>query len=74
MPEKFKISSKWIVFSEPVDTCLNRWRGQGRIPLNYIIRNVEAPTPGTQYQTEQEMLIATAPLNGDQYDLDNERV
>lgn len=74
MPEKFKISSKWIVFSETVDTCLNRWRGQGRIPLNYIIRNVEAPTPGTQYQTEQEMLIATAPLNGDQYDLDNERV
>jgi hypothetical protein len=74
MPEKFKITSKWIIFSESVDTYLNRLRGQGRIPLNYVIRSVETPIPGTQYETEQEMLIATAPLTGHQFDIDNERV
>jgi hypothetical protein len=46
MPEKFKLTSKWIVFSETVDTYINRLRGQGRIPLNYVI------VPGTQYETE----------------------
>jgi hypothetical protein len=74
MPEKFKITTKWIVFSEAVDTYLNRLRGQGRIPLNYIIRTIEDPVAGTIYETEQEMLISTAPLTGDQFDLDNERV
>jgi hypothetical protein len=74
LPEKFKITTKWIVFSETIDTYLNRLRGQGRIPLNYVIRSVKIPVPGTVYQTEQEMLIATAPLAGNQFDLDNERV
>ncbi len=74
MPEKFKISTKWIVFSETVDTYLNQLHGQGRIPLNYIIRMLEAPVPGTVYDTEQEMLIQTVPLTGDPYDLDNEWV
>ncbi len=74
LPEKFKITTKWIVFSETIDTYLNRLRGQGRIPLNYVIRSVETPVPATVYQTEQEMLIATAPLAGNQFDLDNERV
>jgi hypothetical protein len=74
MPDKFKLTSKWIVFSEALDTYLNRLKGQGRIPLNYIIRSNEIPIPGTIYATEQELLIATAPLIGDQFDLDNERV
>jgi hypothetical protein len=74
MPERFKMTSKWIVFSEAVDTYLNRLKGQGRIPLNYIIRSVQVPVPGAVYQTEQELMIATAPLQGDQFDIDNERV
>jgi hypothetical protein len=74
LPEKFKITTKWIVFSETIDTYLNRLRGQGRIPLNYVIRSVKILVPGTIYQTEQEMLIATAPLAGNQFDLDNECV
>ncbi len=44
MPEKFKISSKWIVFSEIVD-------GQGQIPLNYIIHSLDVPLTGTVYET-----------------------
>ena len=74
MPDKFKLTSKWIVFSEAVDTYLNRLKGQGRVPLNYVIRTVETPVVGTVYNTEQELIVATTPLVGDQYDLDNERV
>jgi len=53
MPEKFKLTSKWIVFSETVDTYLNRLRGQGGIPLNYVIRTIDIPVPGTQYECEK---------------------
>jgi hypothetical protein len=74
LPEKFKMASKWIIFSEAMDTYLNRLKGQGRIPLNYVIRTLALPVPGTNFDTEQEMIIATAPLLGDQYNLDNERV
>jgi hypothetical protein len=74
MPDKFKVTTKRIIFLEAVDTYLNRLCGQGRVPLNYVIRTVDVPVPGTQYSTEQEMIIATAPLTGDQFDLDNEQV
>jgi hypothetical protein len=49
-------------------------RDQGQISLNYVISTIDTPVPGTQYATEQEMLIAIVPLTGDQYDIDNERV
>jgi len=74
MPEKFKSNSKWTYFAEAVDTYLNRLKGHGRIPLNYVIRNVEIPEDGAQLATEQEFAVATTPLEGDQFDLDNERV
>jgi len=74
LPDKFKMTSKWGVFSETVDTYLNRLRSQGHIPLNYVIHTIEDPVPGTFYETEQEMLIATTPLVGDQFNLDNEYV
>lgn len=74
LPEKFKLTTKWIVFEESVDTYLNRLKGQGRVPLNYVIRTIEDPKPGAVFTTEQELMIATAPLEGDQFDIDNERV
>jgi hypothetical protein len=74
LPDKFKVTSKWTVFSESVDTYLNRLKGQGRIPLNYVIRLQAEPDVGTVYATEQEFLVSTTPLEGDLYDLDNERV
>jgi hypothetical protein len=73
-PDKFKITTKWIIFSEAVDMYLNQLKGQGRVPLNYIIRTVVEPHEEEVFATEQEMLIATAPLEGDQFDIDNERV
>jgi hypothetical protein len=42
MPEQFKLTFKWIIFLEAVDIYLNQLKGQGRIPLNYIIRTVKA--------------------------------
>ncbi len=74
LPEKFKLTTKWTVFSESVDTYLNRLKGQGRIPLNYVIRYQAEPDPDAVYVTEQEFLVATTPLEGEMYDLDNERV
>jgi hypothetical protein len=74
LPDKFKLSTKWVIFAEAIDTYLNRLKGQGRVPLNYVIRDLVAPIPGTVFATEQEHAVAAAPLNGFQYDLDNERV
>jgi hypothetical protein len=74
LPEKFKMTSKWIIFSEAMDTYINRLKGQGRIPLNYVIHTLALPEPGTTFDMEQEMIIAKAPLLGDQYNLDNEYV
>jgi hypothetical protein len=74
LPEKFKPTTKWTIFSESVDTYLNQLKGQGRIPLNYIIRHQAEPDPDAVYATEQEFLVATTPLEGEPYDLDNERV
>jgi hypothetical protein len=74
LPDKFKVATKWTIFSESVDTYLNRLKGQGRIPLNYVIRQESVPTVGTVYATEQEFLVSTTPLEGELYDLDNERV
>ncbi len=68
MPEKFKLNSKWTYFAEAVDTYLNRLKGHGRIPLNYVIRNVKIPEDGAQFATEQEFAVATTPLEGDQFD------
>jgi hypothetical protein len=73
-PEIFKLNTKWIVFAETVDTYLNRLKGQGRVPLNYVIRTLDEPKDDVIFATEQELMIATAPLMGDQYDIDNECV
>ncbi len=74
LPDKFKLSSKWIIFSEAVNTYLNRLKGVSKIPLNYIIRDIEIPRPGVQYVTENEMLVQHAALVGPQFNKDNERV
>jgi hypothetical protein len=74
LPEKFKLTSKWIIFLEALDTYLNRLKGQGRIPLSYVICTLALPEPGTTFETEQEMVIAMAPLLGDQFNLGNEHV
>jgi hypothetical protein len=44
------------------------------VPLNYVICTIKVPEPGAVFATEQELMIITAPLVGDQFDINNERV
>jgi hypothetical protein len=74
LPDKFKLTSKWVVFAESIDTYLNRLKGQGRIPLNYVIWIEAESKIGAVYATEQELLVATIPIDSDLYNLDNKRI
>ena len=75
MPDKFKLTSMWIIFSEAFGTYLNRLKGTtSKISLNYIIRDTEIPNPGAVYLTENETLVQNASLVGPNFDKDNSRV
>ncbi len=63
IPKKFKLSTKWVVFEESVDTYLGQLKGQGRVLLNYVIHNIEVPEEDDIFATEQELMTATAPLD-----------
>ena len=55
-------------------TYLCQLKGSGRVPLNYVIRKLGAPIPGTVYATDAEQAVAIAPLVGEQYNRDNAKV
>jgi hypothetical protein len=74
MPDKFKQPSQWKVFAELMETYLSQLKGCGRVPLNYVIRKIAIPVPGTIFATEEEQAVAIAPLTGDQYNKDNAKV
>ncbi len=74
MPDKFKQSSQWRVFAEMIETYLSQLKGSGRVPLNYIIRKLAAPIPEAAYETDAEQAVAIAPLVGEQYNRDNNKV
>jgi hypothetical protein len=75
LPDKFKITTKWIVFSEAILTYLGRLKGTAsKIPLNYVLHDNEVPDPNAIYETEQEQFIQNAALHGAPYMRDNERV
>ncbi len=67
MPDKFKQSSQWRVFAEMIETYLGQLKGSGRVPLNYVIRKLAIPVPGTAYATDAEQAVAIAPLVGDRF-------
>jgi hypothetical protein len=75
MPDKFKLTSKWIVFSEAFGTYLTRLKGTtSKIPLRYVIRDIEIPIHGAVCLTDDETLIQNAALVGPNFDKDNARV
>jgi hypothetical protein len=74
MPEKFKTPSQWRIFAEAMETYFSHLRGSGRIPLHYVIRKNTVPTPNAVYDTELEENIAIAPLVGNDFQRDNNRV
>jgi hypothetical protein len=74
LPDKFKQPSQWRVFAELVETYLSPLKGSGHVALNYVIRKLAVPIPGTIYETDAEQAVAIAPLVGEQYNRDNAKV
>jgi hypothetical protein len=73
-PDKFKLGSSWKVFAEALETYLGQLLGSGRVPLKYVIRRTEVPTPNALYQTKLEQNTAMAPLTGEAFPRDNAKV
>jgi hypothetical protein len=57
-----------------IETYLSQLKGSGHVALNYVIRKIPIPAPGTIFQTDAEQAVAIAPLIGDQYNRDNAKV
>jgi hypothetical protein len=74
MPDKFKQSSQWRVFAEMIETYLSQLMGSGRVHLNYVIRKLTDPIPEAAYETDAKQAVAIAPLVGEQYNRDNNKV
>jgi hypothetical protein len=74
LPDKFKQPNQWKVFAELIETYLSQLRGGGRIPLSYVIQKQAVPILNTIYATDEEQIVAIAPLMGDQYNKDNAKV
>ena len=73
MPDKFKQSSQWRVFAEMID-YLGQLKGSGRVALNYVIRKLAIPVSGTVYATDAKQAVAIAPLVGEQFNRNNNKV
>jgi alcohol dehydrogenase class IV len=74
MPDKFKIGSSWKVFSEAVETYISQLLGTGRDPLSGVIKKYVIANADALYETEQDQMIAIAPLSGASYQQDHTRV
>jgi hypothetical protein len=71
MPDPFKKDTKWRTWKESVNTYLHSNIGQASIPLAYIIRQQDTLTPGLQYATKHDQLVASAILAGPEYHRNN---
>jgi hypothetical protein len=74
MPEKFKTSAKYKNFKEAVQNYLSQLTGIIDVPLVYVIRDEKRPNRDGPFTTETERLIANAPLKGDAFEKDNQKV
>jgi len=74
LPDKFKQPNQWKVFAELIETYLSQLKGSGRIPLNYVIQKQAMPILNAVYATDEEQIVAIAPLTGEQYNKDSAKV
>lgn len=74
MPEKFKTGAKYKNFKEAVHNYLHQLMGIIDIPLVYVIHEEKRPNKDGLYTTETKQLIANAPLKGEAYEKDNQKV
>ena len=73
-PGKFKDERKWPEWEKAFINYLSVIPGVNGIPLSYVVRELENPTPGTEYATFNERMINRALLNGQYYTADTRRV
>ena len=66
-PGKFKDEKKFTNYLSTIP-------GVNGIPLSYVVREAESPTPDTSYGSFNEQAIACAPLSGDVYQADSRKV
>lgn len=74
LPDKFKQPNQWRVFAELIEMYLSQLKGSSRIPLNDVLSKLAIPVPGTIYATDAEQSVAIAPLVGEMYNRDNDKV
>lgn len=70
-PDPFKKDTKWKTWKESVTTYLHSKIGQAHLPLAYIIRPNDVPTPGLRYATTHDQLVDMAVLAGPEYSRNN---
>jgi hypothetical protein len=71
IPESFEKDTKWKTWKESVSNYLHSKIGQANIPLAYIIRSKDVPTPGLVYATSHDQLVECAILAGPEYNRNN---
>ena len=73
-PGKFKDERKWPEWEKAFTNYLSIIPGVSGIPLSYVVREQDEPTPGTVYPTFNDRMINRAPLTGQYYVADARRV
>lgn len=73
-PDKFLKADKWRVFHEAMRAYLQNLNGASGVPLVYVICRQATVPPGTVFVNDMERRIASAPLTGAAYTIDNHRV
>ena len=73
-PGKLKDEKNWEDWLTGLQTTLTLIRGVTDVPLLYVIRDNEFPTPGEVYHTFDEECIAKSPLSGSAFDADAQSV
>ncbi len=74
-PRKFKDEHKWPKWEKAFTNYLSVVPGVSGIPLSYVVQEQEVPTPGMEYPgTLTERMINRAPLEGQYYIADTQRV
>jgi hypothetical protein len=73
-PGKFKDERKWPEWEKAFTNYLSVIPGVSGIPLSYVVREQDEPTPGMDYSTFNERMMHRAPLTGQYYIADARRV
>jgi hypothetical protein len=73
-PGKFKDERKWPEWEKAFINYLSVVPGVSGIPLSYVVREQEIPTPGIDYPTLTDRMIHRAPLVGQYFIADTRRV